>query len=255
MSNPSRPNVKAAPPFDAVADLARFSYVDDDFIVGTVTGDDATTAGIGKLRWLVTDVAGAADSDVEPHVTAADIKGHPGVIALNTGPTTPADGDEASLFLPNVDAVVLYDPTDALSVSDEFVLATAWVRFPSVTAIEFNFGFFDAKGVAGRGVNSVSCELDISADTEFNLVVVDGSTATAVASTITAAVDTWYKIDVFANEDEAQLYINDVYAAHTNSANIPDDEPLGVGFKVATETAGEKSVLIDAFQLRVPVSR
>lgn len=220
----------------------------DDFIGGRL-GDDTITAGIGELGWQVTDVAGAANSDVEQIATAAVVQGHPGVISLNTGPTTPLTGDEASLALPSADALILPDAGDPLYLA-------AIVRFPSVTSIEFNFGLFDAKNAAGRGVNSVSCELDVSADTEFNLVVVDGSTATAVASTVTAAIDTWYLIEISAHEDECQLWINGELAAYTRSANIPDDEGLTPAFKVACEAdTAEKSVLIDAFMLRIPVDR
>jgi hypothetical protein len=131
----------------------------------------------------------------------------------------------------------------------------ALVRFASVSDIEFNFGLFDASDAAGRGVNSISAELDVSADTEFNLVVVDGSSATAVATDVTAAINTWYLLEIAAHEDEVQLFINRELKAYTRSANIPDDEGLGLGFKVTTETSAEKSVIIDGAGYRLVVDR
>ena len=239
-----------------MADLTRYVILRDDFIGGDVVGDDTATA-LGELGWVVTDVAGAANSDVTAHATAADIKGHPGVIALFTGPTTPAAADEASLFLGNVDSIVLNDATDTVGDNREYVYAAAIVRFPSIVEFEFYFGLFDSASAAGRGVNSISCELDISADAEFNLVVVDGSAAASVASTVTAAADTWYLIELLAHEDECQMWINrdPATAVRIVDVDIPDDTPMGPGFKVTTEGTDEKSVLIDAFMLRVPVDR
>ena len=237
-----------------MASLRKYVILRDDFIAGK-SGDDAID-GMGDLgSWIVTDVAGAADSDVDFVSTAATVKGHPGVISLNTGPTTPAADDEGSLSLSNVDAIILNDPSDGLADSDEFVYVGAIVRFPAIADVEFNFGLFDAANAAGRGVNSVSVEYDESADAEFNLVVVDGSTATAVATDVVVAIDTWYLLEIAATEDEAYLFINGVQKAHTTSANIPDDEGLTPVFKIATETAAEQSVLIDAFMLKIPVSR
>lgn len=248
MPDPQRPSALAHPAFDAVADFRKYVILTDDFVAGDVVGDDTAT-GLGRLGWLVTDVAGSADSDLEIISTASVVQNHPGVVQLNTGPTTPASGDEASLGLQNTDAIILNDATQ------EHTYVAAIVRFPSVDNIEFNFGLFDAADAAGRGVNSVSVEFDDSADQEFNLVVVDGSSATAVATTTTVAADTWYLLELAAHEDEVQLWIDGEFAASTNSANIPDDEGLFPVFKVATETTGEKSVIIDAFQLRHKVDR
>lgn len=249
MSNPSRPNVFAHPPFDAVADFRRYVILTDHFV-----GGNATSGTVGDLGWSVTSVAGDSVPDVDLVGTAATVQGHPGVIQLNTGATTPAAADEGALSLPNVDGIVLYDPSDGGAVDDEHVYVAAIVRFASVADIEFNFGLFDAAGVAGRGVNSISAEFDASADANWQLVVVDGSTATAADTGIAVAVDTWYVLEIGANEDEVQLFIDGVLVASTASANIPDDEGLGPVFKVATEAAAEASVLIDAFQMRVPVA-
>lgn len=247
MPNNDRPTALAHPAFDAVADPTRTVYYTDDFIFGDLTGDD-TAAGLGLLQWIVTDVAGSADSDAEPYGTAADVQGHPGVIQLNTGPTTPASGDEASLFAQGLDTIVLPD------ANPNHIYLAAVVRFPSVTAVEFNFGLFDAKDAAGRGVNGVGVELDVSADTEFNFVTTAASSSTATASTVTAAIDTWYLFEILAHEDECQLFIDGEFAAR-HTATIPANVGLAPGFKVATETAGEKSVLIDLFALRFSTDR
>ena len=129
--------------------------------------------------------------------------------------------------------------------------------FPTdVVDLEFNFGLFDAVA-AGRGANGVGVEFDSSADAEFNLVVTDGSASTATAGSLVASFDTWYDIEIFASEDHAALWINGDFQAETSvKTNIPDDEPLFPVYKVACEEdTNEQFVHIDAFQLRVPVTR
>lgn len=257
----SRPNVGAPPRFDQVVDPRKNAIFFDDFVFGDTAGDDtATGSGIGELGWIVTDVAGAADSDVVVHTTAADIKGHPGVIDLGSGPTTPTAADEGSLFCQNLDAVVLYDTSDGNDESNESIYAAFLVNLPSVADVELTVGLFDAANAAGRGANSVFIELDASADAEFVCGVVDGSSATATATTVTAAASTWYLLEIFAHEDECQFWIgtagaDPVHVATVTGANIPDDEPLTPGIKIATETTAEKHVLVDYFYMRVPVNR
>jgi hypothetical protein len=217
------------PPFDSLADIRKFVVLRDDFVGGR-SGDD-TAERIGELT----------------------VQGHPGVISLNTGPTSPTAADEASLSLSNVDALILEDATM------EHLYLAAVVRFPSVADVEFNFGIFDALNAAGRGVNSVSVEFDKSADDGFQLVVVDGSAADVTDMVTEPAANTWYTIEIAAHEDEVQARVSTAGAVGTLYVNtdvdIPDDEGLAPMFKVATETSAEKSVLIDAFMLRAKVNR
>jgi len=244
----SRPGGANIPAFDSVADTRKLVVLREEFI-GHISGTlDDTNTGIGELGFIVTDVAGAADSDVDIVTTAATVIGHPGVISLNTGPTTPATSDEAGLTLPG--AVVL--PSVA---SGQMIYLASTVRFPSVTSVEFNFGLFDLSLGAGRDTDSVSIELDISADTEFNLVSEAGSSVVgaAVASETTAAVDTWYSLELAANATSVYGWVNGEYIGKVIGTHTA--LPLYPGFKVATETNGEKSVLIDNFMLRHPVDR
>jgi hypothetical protein len=243
----SKSSAFSPPPFDELQSLD-FVVLRDDFIGGTASDDTVDTGGdLGS--WLVTDVAGAADSDVDFISTAATVQNHPGVISLNTGPTTPTAADEASLSLLNLDAFVLPDG------EDNAIYFGAIVRFPSVASIEAAVGLFDAANAAGRGVNSVHFELDISNDPAFQGVVVDGSTAVVVDLLETVAVDTWYVLEFAAHEDEVQFrvkggtYDGRIYRT-TDATGIPDDEGLGPVFKVTTETSAEKSMLIDAVMIR-----
>jgi hypothetical protein len=203
------------------------------------TFDDTLTEG----NWAVTDIVGSADSDVDIDVTG--YLGHPGVISLNTGPTTPAANDEAGLTMRG--ALVLPDST-----VDGMVYAASIVRFASVTAIDFSFGLFDLSLGAGRDTDSVIIELDISADTEFVGVSTAGSaTVDAVqTSTITAAINTWYTLEVAADSGSGFFWVNGELIGETTGTNTA--LPLYPGFKMATETTAEKSVLIDAFMLRAP---
>lgn len=233
-------------PFDATGDPRKYAYIFADFLGGLGGTRDDTHVGLGEAGLKVTDIAGAADSDVDIVSTAATIEGHPGVISLNTGPTTPAAGDEAGLTLPGAVAV---DGTAGPSV-----YAAAQVRFPSIASIEFNFGLFAVGLGAGRDTDSVSIEFDASADAEFNAVSVAASSATAVASTVTVAADTWYTLEVVLSSGTAFFYVNGDYVTEIET-NVPTDTALVAGFKVATETTAEKSVLIDWIAVRSPVDR
>ena len=254
---PSKPNIAAPQRFDTGDDLGRGPLIlTDDFLTGDLVGDDGA-AGLGALGWVVTDVVGDADSDVALVSGSATLKNHPGIIVLNTGPTTPATSDEVSLSLQNLNGIVLPDVSDADAASNEYVYLRTFILFPTeITNHEFNFGLFDAINAAGRGVNGVSAEFDQSADLEWNLVVTDGSASTAFAGGTVVAPDVWYDIELFASEDHCALWVNGVFQAETNVAtNIPDDEPLIPMYKVATEAASEEEVHIDVFQIRVPYTR
>lgn len=248
MSN-ARPGGANVPPFDAVADVRKFAIFRDDFI-GNLGGTlDDTNAGISELGWKVTDVAGAGDSDLDIITTAATILDHPGVVSLNTGPTTPAANDEAGLTLPG--AVVLPD-----SSTDGLVYAAAVVRFPSVTSIEFNFGLFDLSLGAQRDTDSICIELDASAAAYFVGAATAGSSAvgTDVSGVqTTVAIDTWYTLEVAADQSSAYFWVNGELLGEIVGTQTA--LPLYPGFKVTTETTAEKSVLIDAFGLRVPTAR
>jgi len=241
-----RPGGANVPPFDSVADVRKYAIFSDDF-VGNLGGTlDDTNAGISELGWVVTDIVGAGDSDLDIITTAATVIGHPGVVSLNTGPTTPAANDEAGLTLPG--AVVL--PTDGM------IYAAAVVRFPSVAAIEFNFGFFDLSLAAQRDTDSICIELDVSAATNFVGAATAGSSAVGAdvaETTVVAAADTWYTLEVAADASSAYFWVNGESLG--TIAGTQTALPLYPGFKVTTETTAEKSVLIDVFGMRTPVSR
>lgn len=256
---PSKPNIAAPIAFDRIFDLGRSPViVQDDFLYGDLVGDDAAVlGGLGAAGWLVTDVVGDANSDIDLISGSATLKNHPGIIRLNTGPTSATTADEASLSLQNLNGIVLPDVSDDDDASNEYVYLRTLIWFPTeITNHEFNFGLFDAANAAGRGVNGVSAEFDQSADDEWNLVVTDGSASTAFAGNLAVTFDTWYDIELFASEDHCMLWVNGVFQAQTDvKTNIPDDEPLFPVYKVATEASSEEEVHIDAFQLRIPVSR
>jgi|TARA_R100001530_G_scaffold29035_2_gene22914 hypothetical protein len=234
------------------------TVITDDFLYGDLVGDDtAVLGGLGAAGWLVTDVVGSADSDIDLISGSATLKNHPGIIRLNTGPSSPQANDESSLSLQNLNGLVLPDVTDGDRAAAEYIYMVTWVLFPTeITNHEFNFGLFDAADAAGRAVNGVSAEFDQSADLEWNLVVTDGSSSSAFPGSLVVAADTWQKIELFASEDHCALWVNNEFQAQTDvKTNIPDDEPLFPVYKVATEAAGEEEVHIDAFQARIPVTR
>lgn len=255
---PSRPNIASPIAFDRVFDLGRSPVlVQDDFLYGDLVGDDnVVLGGLGAAGWLVTDVAGSPDSDLGLISGSATLKNHPGIVILSTGATTPLTSDEAALSLQNLNGIVLPDVSDGDDAANEYVYLRTFVLFPTdIDDLQFNFGLYDAV-TAGRSSNGVGIEYDNSTDLEFNLVVTDGDADEAVAGSLVVAPDTWYDIEIFASEDHCLLWVNGDFQAETFDVDIPDDEPLFPVYKVACEAdTNEQFVHIDAFQLRVPVTR
>lgn len=234
-------------PFDATGDPRKYVYLTDEFVGGLNGTLDDTNAGIGALGFKVTDVVGAADSDVDIVTTQAKLEGHPGIISLNTGPTTPAAADEAGLTLKGA---VTSDGTVG-----QIVYVGAQVQFPSVTAVEFNFGLFAPALGAGRDTDSISFELDVSASALLRAVAVKSSSATDVSTGLTPVIDVWYTLEIVWAGKTASFFVNGDFITEIATANVPNDVALVPGFKVTTETTAEKSVLIDWFALKLPVNR
>jgi len=234
-----RPGGSNVPPFDTLADPRRFSILVDDFV-----GGSTETGEVGQLGFNIKQIAGDSGPDVDVITTASVVLGRPGVVQLNTGATTPAAADEGALYLQG--AV-------ALDASTQPVYLAAGVRFPSVASVEFNFGLFATAVNAGRDSDSVTIELDTSASTKLTGVSVASNTASSVDLGVTAAANTWYTLEIIATSSWVGFYVDGDFLGELTS-NIPT-AALVPGFKVATEANAEKSVQIDFFCQRMPVSR
>lgn len=240
MTISNRPGGANVPPFDASDDIRKFVVLREEFL----GGEGGTTGILGELDWVVTSIAGSAASDADIDVTG--YLGHPGVVSLNTGPTTPAANDEGGFTLSG--AVVLPDST-----VDGMIYTAAIVRFASVTAIEFNFGLFDLSLGAQRDTDSVCIELDISADDFFVGAATAGSAAVGAdvsGTELAAVINTWYTLEVAADSGSAFFWVNGELLGEISGTQTA--LPLYPGFKVTTETTAEKSVLADAFMIRAP---
>lgn len=109
----------------------------EDFVGAAASGSFGDTTGtlevFGTTAWWGAEIAGDADSDVD---VVTGVPDHPGIIRLNTGGTTPADGDAASLQFGASSVAVQED----IVLDDNGVYVAAVVRIPDVDATVFEFG-------------------------------------------------------------------------------------------------------------------
>ena len=132
-------NAFASLPFDQIDGVAGF-YVHEDFEGASALADLVDTTGViattlGAHSWWGAEIAGAAVSNVTVPVSVAD---HLGIIRLEAGATSPADGDAASLQFGAAAAAVqdMYLPDD----NGCYIASVVRIADVSDTVCEFGFG-------------------------------------------------------------------------------------------------------------------
>lgn len=231
-----------APPFDGLADIRKFVIVRDDFIGGD-TGTAITTGTIGELGWQLDIIAGDGASNADTLTGVAS--GHPGVVRFGSGSTTITAADEIAATIGGDN--ILLEATDPVYFG---VVASQ----PVLAETNSYFGLFaDAETVAGLGVNSVCFEYDASTGGTWLATTRAASTSTVVDTGVTVVADQFDTLEFAATTASVEFYVNGEHVA-SSSTNIPT-AALGVGIKIATEGTTEAFVDVDAFMLRLPVSR
>lgn len=208
-----------------------------------------TTSGVltSDLNWTVTDVVGAATADVEVLPGEAN---HPGIVRLNVGASTPADGDVVSMALSNADAVAL---------DGNGVYVAAVLRIPDVDATKVFFGL--AEGAAA--VNSADDNLcgfvwdpedAANVDDKLWLVQVNdaaGGDTEVVLDKVPYVEDDWVLLEMVANSTDTTFRITT--ADNEQTVQIGGVQPattLTPMFIVENVGAAEEAIEIDTFVLR-----
>ena len=208
-----------------------------------------TTSGalVSELPWTVTDEAGAATADVE---VLAGVANHPGIIRLNVGATTPADGDLVSLVPGLNDDVYLPD-------SNGLYMA-AVLRVPDVDAEKVFFGLtVDPAGVVnGSETDAIGFVFDpedaanVGDAFFFAQVNAAGTDVEEVLDKVSYVQNDWVLLELVANSTGGTFRITTEDNEQTVRIAGAITATMTPAFKVENVGAAEEFIDIDTFVLR-----
>lgn len=226
-----------------------YSVVLKDSFVAAAPLAAITTSGTlsSDLTWTLTDEAGAATADVE--VLAGEAN-HPGIVRLNVGATTPADGDLVSLALGLNDDTFLPD--------DNGLYVAAVLRVPDVDATKVFFGLTDTPSgvVNGSETNCVGFVFDPEDASNTNdqlwfaQVNDAGTDVEEVLDDVLYVEDDWVLLELVANDTSATFRITTEDNEQTVQVSGTITAAMTVCFKVENVGAAEEAIEIDTFALR-----
>ena len=199
------------------------AYIREEFI-GGVYGRLASGL-VGELGWGANETYGA--------VNAIKIAGHPGVVNISSGA---ASNNYCYIQLQSIEI----SPED-------YIDAIYYFKVPSVTAVIFRIGFPDGNPLAPT--NGFYLE-KLSTDTTWFLVTRASATETRVNTSVTVAIDTWYKVNIRRIDGTTiGLSINGG-TEFTSTTNIPT-AGLCTAVVVRTTEAVNKYIHMDYFDMIV----
>ena len=208
-----------------------------------------TTAGalVSDIPWTITDEAGAATADVE--VLAGEAN-HPGIIRLNVGATTPADGDLVSMVPGLNDDVYLPDGNG--------LYMAAVLRVPDVSDTKVFFGLTDTPSgvVNGSELNAVGFVFDpedasnVLDQMWFAQVNDAGTDVEEVLDKVLYVEDDWVLLELVANSTGGTFRITTEDNEQTVQVAGSITAAMTPAFKVENVGAAEEAIEIDSFVLR-----
>lgn len=232
-------------PFDKHSSIDSFAL--RDHFLSTRALAAITTSGVllSDLAWTVTDVAGAATADVE---VLASVANHPGIIRLNVGATTPADGDIVSMTLTNQDALIL---------SDDSIYCATLLRVPDVSDSIVEFGLTAIPAAPNSSAADVVSfvfdpeDADNVGDAFWFAQVNDGGVdLEVVLDGVSYVENDWVLLEISATDTGAYFRITTEDA--TQTAYISGTVTVGLTPTYIVENVGaaEEFIEIDSFVLR-----
>lgn len=201
----------------------------DEFASGLLT-----TGNIGNLGWGFTGTA--------PTVIAT-VANHPGIRRI---PTTTSSGNISTIWLggaQNTDLVLYTDYCDLTYI----------VRMTDVTSDTAFVGAMDSMSTAVGNQDRYGFEYIDSSDTYWMMVTGNGSSSTRTATSVTVAINTWYKLRVVRNGSSVNYYIDGVSVGSVNTT-LPDTS-LNIGMQIQTNTTVAKYLQVDYFGMTLGVTR
>lgn len=247
-------------PFDKI-DSVESVWMHDDFILGEDVADFTGASGVAvvsELAWRGSEVAGDSTANA---VFVAGVADHPGIIQLQTGATTPADGDIAALSL---GALPANDADGPIVLDGNGVYMAAILRIPDVDAQKVEFGLI---GQAPAAVNSSVADFvgfvwdpEDAANVADELFLVQvngaGSDTEKVLDKVAYVQNDWVLLEMAADDTSATFRITTEDNTQTvtidgsDSVTIPT-VALRPNFAVEAVGAAEEVLDIDAFHMRI----
>ena len=228
---------------DQIFPRENYIVMTDEFVGGAGT---ITTATEGELGWI------SVGTGTESGVKIDGVTDHPGIKVIATQPTSPAAGDDHTIFLgaaATTNVFVATDPFDLTFIvrpgSAAGAITTVTYHIganlntasgSTITAENAMFLFDTSGGQTGADTTHWVCRTRSSGGT-------DQTTATAV--TVTA--NTWYNLRVLKDSGTIRFLIDDVNVCN-HSTQIPSGA-LNPFLEIETVTTGAiRSIDIDYFR-------
>jgi hypothetical protein len=234
----------ASLPFDRLDSPYSIVYK-DDFVQALANADlDGAVTVTSDLIWIGDEGGG----DSAPHVDiVASVANHPGIISLETGATTAADGDIGGLTLPNA---ILPD------VNGVYMSST--IRIPDISDTKVSFGMVATRteAVNSSAANVIALVFDPEdaanvGDVMFFLQLnVGGVDLEAVFDTATITENEWVKLELVADSTGVTGRVTTDNGSQQKTLAGAPATALLVGWLVEAVGAAEEVVEIDNFCLR-----
>jgi hypothetical protein len=244
----SKINAFASLPFDRLDSIYAINLKDDFVNALGVADADPDVALSSELQWLIDLIAG----DSVPHVDiVASVAKHPGIISLETGATTAADGDAAGLVLAATAGA------DTIILDTNGIYVASILRVPDIDGQKVEFGLFAAAGLPNSSAaDVVSLVLDFedaasASGTKWIAQVNAAGVDTETVMNVVYDQNDWVLLEVAASSTGATFRVTTDNGSVTNSINgTMPIVGLVAGFSTETLGAAEEVLEIDAFQLR-----
>ncbi len=242
-------------PFDGI-DNAASVVIHDDFI-GVPDLADFVDAGGAVLQstvaWNGGEIAGGAVSNA---VRVAGVADHPGIVQVQVGATSPADGDAAALLL---GAAAANDADGDIVLDDNGVYIASVLRIPDVDAQVVEFGLIgQAPAVPNSSATDVVSfvwdpEDSVNVGDELFIAQINAaSTDTEEAFTLAYTQNDWVLLEIYADDTSALFRLTTEDGSETIQLQ-PSAMPtvaLRPAFAVENVGAAEEVLDIDLFHLR-----
>jgi hypothetical protein len=240
----SKINAFAPVPFDKQGTIWGVTLV-DEFINTNANADlDGAIAVVSQIPWVGDEGGG----DSAPHVDlVAGVDGHPGIISLETGATTAADGDIAGLTLANT----------VLPGSDGIYMASL-VRIPDISDTKVSFGLVATRteAVNSSAANVAALVFDPEdaanvGDVMFFLQLnVGGVDVEAVFDTAVITENEWVLLELAVDNTGAVGRVTTDEGSQVQSVSGALTTALLPGYLVEAVGAAEEVLEIDNFVFR-----
>jgi len=248
-------NVFASLPFDQIDGVAGF-YVHEDFegaalIADAVDGTGVVVTVLGPHDWWIAEISGAAVSNIDIPVSVAD---HLGIIRLNTGGTSAADGDSVGLQFGGGAAAV----QDTYLPDDNGCYIATVLRIPDVSDTVADFGFAGQTPSVGNSSSldlaSIVWDPEDTANTSdqwFLAQLNDGGTdVESYLDNVVYTENDWVLLEIALTSTSCSFRVTSEDA--TDSVTLAGTVTVGMRpfYVVETVGAAEEFIDIDLFHMR-----